>query len=104
MEEENIKDGAQGKKLTYEQLEAYAQQTIMQAQKIYEENKALHQALQHERLNNNYKEIELALKCLDHKELFSEKFITAVIERLEEVLYPIKPEAKEDKEEESKED
>ena len=30
MEEKNIKDGAQGKKLTYEQLEAYAQQTTSQ--------------------------------------------------------------------------
>ena len=96
MKEENIKDGAQGKKLTYEQLEAYAQQTTIQAQKVFEENKALRQALQQERLNNNYKEIELVLKCLEHKELFSKDFISTVVKRLEEVLYPAKPEDSEE--------
>ena len=95
MEEKNINGNTQSKKLTYEQLEAYAQQTVMQAQKVFEDNKALRQALQQERLNNNYREIELVLKCLDHKELFSEKFISAIIERLEEVLYPAEPEKSE---------
>lgn len=96
MEEKNIKDEAQGKKLTYEQLEAYAQQTTIQAQKVFEENKALRQALQQERLNNNYKEIELVLKCLEHKELFSDDFISTVVKRLEEVLCPAEPEDSEE--------
>lgn len=96
--EENNTNETQGKKLTYQQLEAYAQQTTIQAQKVFEENKALHQALQQERVNNNYKEIELVLKCLEHKELFSDDFISTVVERLEEVLYPAKPEDSEDAE------
>jgi len=94
MEETKTKE-----KLTYEQLEAYAQQTTMQAQQIFKENQALKQALQQERLNTNFKEIELALKCLDHADLFSSDFIKAVVAKLEEVLTPAKSEDEEVKKE-----
>lgn len=78
----------EGQKLTYEQLVAYAQQTSQQAQKVWEENQMLKKALMDANLSNNFKEIELALKCLDHAEMFSPEFIEAVIKRLEEILTP----------------
>lgn len=95
MEEKKTKE-----KLTYEQLEAYAQQTTVQAQQIFKENQALKQALQQERLNTNFKEIELALRCLDHADLFSPDFIKVIVTRLEEVLTPVKSEDKEETEKE----
>lgn len=78
----------EGQKLTYEQLVAYAQQTSEQAKKIWEENQMLKKALNETMLTNNFKEIELALKCLDHAEMFSPEFIEVVVKRLEEVLTP----------------
>ena len=86
----NIKDNVaeNSKKLTYEQLEAYAQQTTEQAKRIYQENQMLKQALTEANISNSFKEIECVLKCLDHVELFSPKFIASVIERLEEILSP----------------
>lgn len=75
-------------KLTYEQLEAYANQTTMQAQKIFQENQALKQSLEEIRRNVSLKEIELAIKCLDHANLFSETFITKITSKLEEILTP----------------
>lgn len=78
----------EGQKLTYEQLVAYAQQTSEQAKKVWEENQMLKKALSETMLTNNFKEIELALKCLDHAEMFSPEFIEAVVKRLEEVLTP----------------
>lgn len=85
---ENVAEGS--KKLTYEQLEAYAQQTTEQAKRIYQENQVLKKALTEANINNSFKEIECVLKCLDHAELFSPKFIASVTERLEEVLSPNK--------------
>lgn len=84
--------------ITYEQLKAYADQTALRAQKIFQENQALKQALQQERMNNTFREVELVLKCLDHAEMFSPEFINAVTTRLEEVLTPIKEENEEKKE------
>ena len=78
-------------KLTYEQLEAYANQTTAQAQKIYKENQALIQENRNLRNQMNYTEISLAFKALDHQEFFSEEFIRKVAARLEEVLTPMEP-------------
>lgn len=86
-------------KLTYEQLEAYAAQTTEQAKKIYQENQMLKKALYEQSL----REIEIAIKCLDHKDLFSTKFIDATVTRIEELMDPTrgqednKPENKEEK-------
>ena len=98
-----VKPEKKQEKLTYEQLEAYAQQTTMQAQRIFQENQMLKNALEKERANNNFKEIDLVLKCLDHTDLFSEKFIKAIVARLEELLTPIKEEPKDEAEKENKE-
>ena len=87
------------KKLTYEELEAYAQQTTARAKQIYDENMRLKQAMQDLRAQMNYSDINLAFKVLDHKSDFSEPFVKKVINRLELVLTPQDPPAEEPKEE-----
>lgn len=86
------------KKLTYEQLTAYTQQVIAKAEQLQKENIALRKALEERVSANNYKEIELAFKCLDHKDVFPEDFIQKVTGRLVEILDPSEK-TKEDKEE-----
>lgn len=103
-EEKKINGGKTEQKLTYEQLSAYAQQTQMQAKKIWEENQMLKQALNEANLTNNFKEVELALKCLDHVELFSPEFIEKIVKRLEEVLTPQTEEKPEETPKEKKEE
>lgn len=83
-------------KLTYEQLEAYAAQTTEQAKKVFQENQLLKRAL----YDNNLKEVEIALKCLDHVDLFSTGFIDNVIKKIEEIMTPAEVSDKTDKEEE----
>lgn len=75
-------------KLTYEELEAYAQQTTMRAKQIYEENQKLKEALNTMSAQINYNDINLAFKVLEFKENFSEDFIKSVVSKLEEVLAP----------------
>lgn len=86
----------ENKKLSYEQLEAYAQQTTMQAEKIFKENQMLKQSLERTTMYANFKEIDCALKCLDHADMFSAEFISNVVKRLEEVLSPAREESQED--------
>ena len=86
-------------KLSYEQLEAYAAQTTEQAKKIYQENQMLKRALYEQSL----REIEIALKCLDHKEMFSKEFIEASVKRIEELMNP-RTEKPEEEEGDSKEE
>lgn len=90
MEEKTSSQKNEGKveKLSYEQLEAYAQQTIMKAKQVMAENQQLKEVLQKLQYEGNLKEVELALKCLDHAEKFSPKFIKSIVERLEEILDP----------------
>lgn len=97
-EKKNIKDGApqHAPKLAYEQLEAYAAQTTEQAKKIFQENQMLKKAL----YEHSLKEVEIAIRCLDHTDKFSPEFIKSVVERIEEIMSP----QKETKEEEKKED
>lgn len=94
----------ENRKLTYEQLEAYAQQTVEQAKKIYKENQMLKQALNRANLDNNFREIECALKCLDHADMFSTEFIQAIVKRLEEVLNPTRSEDEEEAEPQKEEE
>lgn len=98
-EKKNIKVASEDenpKKLSYEQLEAYAAQTTEQAKKIFQENQMLKRALYEQSL----KEVEIAIKCLDHAEKFSVDFIDAVTKRIEEIMTPQSPEAAENNKEE----
>lgn len=91
------------KKLTYEELEAYANQTVAQAKRIYKENQDLVQEINNLRsqINSlksqmNYADINLAFKTLELKENFSPEFIQKVVTELERVLTPMeKPEVEE---------
>lgn len=85
---EKKKNEVSKEKITYEQLEAYAAQTTEQAKKIFKENQMLKRALYEQSL----KEVEVALKCLDHADLFSTAFIDAVVKRIEEIMDPRKDE------------
>ena len=84
------------KKLTYEELETYAQQTTARAKQIYDENMKLKQAMQDLRAQMNYSDINLAFKVLDHANKFRPEFVQKVIDRLEIVLTPQDPEPKEE--------
>ena len=97
------------KKLSYDELKAYADQTVAQAQKIYKENQKLIEEIKNLRMQMNYAEINLAFKALEFKNNFSPAFISKVARRLEEVLTPaddadeIAEKAKQEVEEEAKE-
>lgn len=82
----------QPKKVSYEQLKAYAEQAVEQAKKLYQENQVLKQALNRANIEYSLKEMELAIKCLDHVDLFTPDFIKGITSRLEEVLTPNKEE------------
>jgi predicted ATPase len=76
------------KKLSYEELEAYAQQTTARAKQVYEENIKLKQAMQELVSQKNYADVKLAFKVLDHTDKFSPEFVQKVIARLEVILTP----------------
>lgn len=76
----------ESRKLTYEQLEAYASQIGEESKRLYQENQMLKRAL----YDNNLKEVEIALKCLEHTDKFSANFIEALITKIEEVINPYK--------------
>lgn len=82
------------KKLTYEELEAYAQQTTARAKQIYDENVKLKQTMQDLSIQMNYSDINLAFKVLDHADKFRPEFVQEVIDRLELVLAPQELESK----------
>lgn len=86
------------KKLTYEELEAYAQQTTARAKQIYDENMQLQKALQAMQAQANYEAINIAFKVIEYKSNFSESFVKAIIEYLEKVLNPTNQEEKTSKE------
>jgi predicted transcriptional regulator len=91
---EEKKESTTQTKLTYEQLKAYASQLAEQAKKVYQRNQELERAL----YQNSLREVEIALKCLDHADKFSPEFIKSVTERIELVMNPnkeVKEEAKE---------
>lgn len=78
----------QPKKVSYEQLKAYAEQAVEQAKKLYQENQMLRQALNRANVDFSLKQMELAIKCLDHVDLFTPDFIKSITGRIEEVLTP----------------
>lgn len=75
-------------KLSYEELEAYANQTLETAKKFFEENKRLKELLADARMQMNYADIEYAFKVLDHKDLFHKHFVNKIVARLEIILDP----------------
>ena len=81
------------KKLSYEELEAYVNQTVTQAKRILAENERLKQEIEDVRTQVNFAEINMAFKVLEFKEMFDPEFVQKVVSRLQEVLTPMdKPE------------
>lgn len=98
MEEKEIKQEVKQEapqKLTYEQLEAYAAQTTEQAKKIFHENQMLKKAL----YENSLREIEVAVKCLNHADKFSPEFVKAITARIEELMNPNREEPSQEEKE-----
>lgn len=83
------------RKLSYEELEAYAQQTASAAEQILKENQKLKQALGEMRMQMNYSDINLAFKVLEHKSMFPEDFVLKVVNKLTAVLTPTELEVEE---------
>lgn len=88
------------KKLSYEELEAYAQQLTAKAKSVFEENQKLKQAIEEMTRHFNVEELNLVFKVLDHKDCFSKRFVNKVVKKLEEVLEPENKEDNKDQEEE----
>ena len=88
------------KKLSYEELEAYTQQTASAAEQILRENQKLKQALGEMRMQMNYSDINLAFKVLEHKNMFPDDFVLKVVNKLVAVLTPTELEVEEAKKEE----
>ena len=89
---EEIKEKQEEKKqqeMTYEQLKSYYNATIAQSKHVLEENNALKQALRDRSTEYGLSEINIAMKCLDHAEMFSSEFIKALVKRIEDSLTPI---------------
>lgn len=98
MEEKEIKQEVKQEapqKLTYEQLEAYAAQTTEQAKKIFHENQMLKKAL----YENSLREIEVAVKCLNHADKFSPEFVKVITARIEELMNPNREEPSQEEKE-----
>lgn len=94
-EKKTPKEGT-NQKLSYEQLEAYANQTAIQANRIIQENKELRKELERISTQTNFAEINLAFKVLEYEKFFSQEFIQKVVKRLEVVLTPMNEEQEED--------
>lgn len=78
----------QTQKLTYEQLEAYANQTTIQANRMIKERKELVEEIKRLRDQTNFAEISMAFKVLEFRDCFDPTFVSKVINRLQEVLTP----------------
>lgn len=87
-EEKKASNEGKNQKLSYEQLEAYANQTAIQANRIIQENKELRKELERISTQTNFAEINLAFKVLEYEKFFNPEFIEKVVKRLEIVLTP----------------
>lgn len=94
-----------GEKITYDQLKALYEQSMIQTKKYYrdnqelvKDNQELIKEIQNLRNQMNYAEINLAFKVLEYEKHFSPEFVSMIAERLETVLTPVA------KTEENKED
>lgn len=91
------------KKLTYEQLEAYANQMTGQMQQMQHKMMQMNNALQQANRQNLYQEIHFGFKVLEFADRFNPDMVAKVVKKLEEVLTPVE-EPKEETPEQPKED
>ena len=94
MEEKKIKT-QKTEKLTYEQLEAAANQISEQARALYNENMALKKRVEALTMNDVFAQLELRFKVLNYSKLFPEEFVVRVIKEIVDTMTPEKEETKE---------
>lgn len=93
---ENLGNPVENGEMTYDQLKAYADYTVAQANRLATEHEKLKTAYKNLLIEKGMSELGLALKCLDHAKYFSEGFIKNLVSRIEEALSPLEEESKEE--------
>lgn len=91
----NVAEATESKKLTYEQVTAYAQQITDKCRAFAQENSVLKQQLAELMHNQGIAEAGLAIKCIEMSDKFSPEFIVKITKRVEEFLSPDAPEESE---------
>lgn len=84
----NAAEATESKKLTYEQVTAYAQQLTDKCKAVIQENSVLKQQLAEVMHNQGIAEAGLAIKCIELSDKFSPEFIAKITKRVEEYLTP----------------
>jgi len=84
----NVAEATESKKLTYEQVTAYAQQLTEKCKAVIQENSTLKQQLAEVMHNQGIAEAGLAIKCIELSDKFSPEFIAKITKRVEEYLTP----------------
>jgi len=84
----NVAEATESKKLTYEQVTAYAQQLTEKCKAVIQENSMLKQQLAEVMHNQGIAEAGLAIKCIELSDKFSPEFIAKITKRVEEYLTP----------------
>lgn len=88
----NVAEATESKKLTYEQVTAYAQQLTEKCKAVIQENNVLRQQLTEVMHNQGIAEAGLAIRCIELSDKFSPEFIAKITKRVEEFLSPDVPE------------
>lgn len=81
-------------KLSYEELQGYAQNMAQQAEAMGREIQRLRIALQSR--ESLYQELHLAFKVVENSDKFSPEFVKMTIGKIEEAMTPVKEEEKKD--------
>ena len=84
----NVAEATESKKLTYEQVTAYAQQLTEKCKAVIQENSMLKQQLAEVMHNQGIAEAGLAIRCIELSDKFSPEFIAKITKRVEEYLTP----------------
>ena len=79
-------------KLSYEELQGYAQNMAQQAEAMGKEIQRLRIALQSR--ESLYQELHFAFKVVENSDKFSSEFVSTIISKIEETMTPVKEEEK----------
>jgi hypothetical protein len=93
-EEKKVNAEVSDKKLSYEELQSYAQNMSQQAEVMGQEIQKLRMALQRQGRENFYQEVHFAFKVIENSDKFSPEFVRMTINRIEEIMTPAKEEEK----------
>ena len=92
MEEKKLKaeelEKGHPNKLTYEQLEAAANQISEQARALYNENQNLRKTINKLTLNDVFAQLELRFKVLNYSSFFPSEFIDRIMNEIVDTMTP----------------